>query len=126
MMKGKGNKDHVRVAARRGALQGRPFCSPPVRTEERDGKLYVTIRFMRPRWQCILGADGTCERSFGLDPYGRIVYESCDGKRSVQKIIARFATKVHVSMAEAEMAVTKFMKTLLSKGLVVMEMAQEE
>ncbi|MFU8780971.1 MAG: PqqD family protein [Kiritimatiellia bacterium] len=112
------------LAARNAALKGRPLCTPPVRTEEKDGKLYVTVRFIRPRWQRILGSDETCERSFGLDTYGRTVYESCDGKRSVKKIIERFAAKVHVSIPEAEMAVTKFMKTLLTKGLIIMEMDQ--
>ena len=112
----------VSTAARNAAMQARPIQSPPVRTEEKDGKCYVTIRFIRPRWQRVLGADETCERSFGLDTYGRIVYESCDGKRTVQQIVKRFAGKVHVSQPEAEMAVTKFIQTLMKKGLVVMEM----
>ena len=112
----------VSTAARNAAMRGRPLQSPPVRTEEKDGKYYVTIRFLRPRWQRVLGADETCERSFGLDAYGRIVYDFCDGKRTVEQIVKRFAGKVHVSLPEAEMAVTKFMQTLMKKGLVVMEM----
>lgn len=110
------------TAARNAALQARPLQSPPVRTEEKDGKYYVTIRFMRPRWQRVLGADETCERAFGLDAYGRIVYESCDGKRTVKQIVKHFAGKVHVSLPEAELAVTKFMQTLMKKGLILMEM----
>lgn len=112
----------VSPVARNAAMRARPFQAPPVRTEEKDGKCYVTIRFIRPRWQRMLGSDETCERAFGLDPYGRIVYESCDGKRTVQQIIKRFAGKVHVSIPEAEIAVTKFMQTLMKKGLIVMEM----
>jgi len=108
--------------AREAALKGRPHRSPPVRKEEKEGKLYVTVKFERPRWQRILGADSTCERTFGLDDYGRRVYESCDGKRTVKSIIKHFAATTRVSLPEAEMAVTKFMRTLLSKGLVAMEM----
>lgn len=118
--KGK-QKGSVRQIPRDTAMQGRPFVSPPVRTEEKDGKLYVTVRFYRPRWQRLLGADETCERSFGLDTYGQIVYESCNGERTVQEIVKRFSKKVHVSVPEAELAVTKFMQTLMRKGLIVME-----
>lgn len=103
-------------------MRGRPHQVPPIRREEKDGKLYVTVEFQRVRWQRFLGADRICERSFGLDAYGRFVYESCNGKRSVRAIIKRFAHEMRVSMPEAEMAVTKFIQTLLSKGVIVMEM----
>lgn len=95
---------------------------PPVRREEKNGKLYVTVRFKRPGWQRILGAVETCERTFGLDAYGRRVYEGCDGKRTVEEIVGSFATATHISLPEAEMAVTRFMKTLMSKGLVAVEL----
>lgn len=111
------------VAARRNAsLDGVPFRLRTVRQQEKDGKLYVTILYERPRWQRVLGADRECERTFGLDAYGRRVYESCDGSRTVRQIVSRFAEQVRVSVPEAELAVTRFMRTLLSKGLVAMEM----
>lgn len=109
-------------AARNAAMKGRPHRTPPVRTEEKNGKLYVTVRFRRPGWQRILGADDTCERTFGLDAYGRCVYEGCDGKRTVEEVVRRFAETNRVSPPESEMAVTKFMRTLLAKGLVAMEL----
>lgn len=110
------------LAARDAALKAKPHRLPPITTEEKGEKLYVTVSFLRPRWQRILGADENCERTFGLDHYGRRVYESCDGKMTVQGIVKRFSKATQVSLPEAEMAVTKFLKTLLSKGLVAMEM----
>lgn len=113
----------VREAAqRKAALDGVPLRLPPVRTEEKNGKLYVTILYERPRWQRVLGADRECQRTFGLDAYGRRVYESCDGRRRVREIIRRFAEQTNVSVPEAEMVVTQFMRTLLAKGLVAMTM----
>jgi len=109
-------------AARAAAMKAKPHRRPPISTEEKDDKLYVTVSFSRPRWQRLLGADEDCQRTFGLDDYGRRVYDSCDGKLTVQGIIKRFSKATQVSQPEAEMAVTKFLKTLLSKGLVVMEM----
>lgn len=121
-MAGRKKRHVASPAARRAALRGRPFPVPPVRTEEKQEKLLVTIRFLRPRWQRWLGAAETAERTFGLDAYGRYVYEGCNGKRTVQSMIKRFARDQHLSVPEAEIAVTKFMQTLMTKGLVVMDM----
>lgn len=116
-------KPRLSVETRRdAAMNGRPRQMPYVSREEKDGKLYVTVSLERPRWQRVLGADHLCDRTFGLDNYGRLVYESCTGKKSVKQIIAGFAEKTHVSRPEAEVAVTQFMRTLMSKGLVMMEM----
>jgi len=103
---------------RKRALEAKPVAFPPVRTETKDGKMYVTLEFVRPRWQRILGADKLCERSFGLDAYGRDVYDACDGKTPVNVIIKRFAKKYHIDPAEAERNLTMFLKTLIGKGLV--------
>lgn len=125
-MPGRRQRKHGNTqAARNAALQGRPHQVPPVRQETKDGKLYVTVTFERPRWQRLLGGERLSERTFGLDRYGQRVYASCDGKRTVRQVIKHFATKARVSVPEAEMAVTKFLRTLLSKGLIVMEMDKE-
>ena len=71
---------------------------------------------------------GRPDRIARLNDRGRarqLVLSFCDGKRTVNEIVRRFAKATHVSVPEAEMAVTKFMKTLLSKGLVVMELDRE-
>ncbi|MDX1682254.1 MAG: PqqD family protein [Phycisphaeraceae bacterium] len=107
---------------REAALSGVPHVNPPVRTEEKEEKLYVTVLYERPTWQCVLGADATAERTFGLDEYGRLVYEFCNGERSVKTIIRMFSRETNVSRPEAERSVTEFMRTLMSKGLIGMEM----
>ena len=107
---------------RETAMGGFPLQLPTKRVEEKDGKLYVTIEFRRPRWQQILGADEVCERTFGLDPYGREVFDACDGKTNVDKIVKRFARNHHISVAEAEVSVSTFLKTLMSRGMVGIEL----
>ena len=111
--------------ARFDAMAGVPHKVPVVKTEKKGAKLYATIEYERPGWQRVLGADSRCQRTFGLDAYGREVYESCDGKRSVKTIIARFAKSHHISLPEAEVAVTAFMKTLMTKGLVAIAVGKE-
>jgi hypothetical protein len=104
---------------RADAMAARPVRLPAARTEPRDGGgLYVTVCLERPRWQRWLGADETFERTFGLDALGRRVYEMCDGRRKVSHMARDLAEERKISRAEAEIAVTTFLKTLMSKGLV--------
>jgi len=104
------------------ALSGFPVQLPAKRVEEKDGKLHVTIEFLRPRWQRVLGAPGQCERTFALDPYGREVYEACDGSNNVNRIVKRFARKHKISYAEAEVSVATFFQTLMARGMVGIEL----
>ncbi len=110
------------LAQRNAALDGVPHRLPAVRKEEKNGKLYVTVKLERARWQRVLGADRECERTFGLDAYGRRVYESCDGRQSVRQVIRSFSKQTRISEPESELAVTKFLRTLMMKGLVAMEL----
>ena len=115
-------------ARREASLNGVPYHLPTVKREEKpeEGKLYVTIQYKRPRWQQMLGAEELCDRAYGLDEYGRQVYELCNGNRRVRDIINKFAYDNSVSRPEAETAVTRFMHTMLSKGLIAMEMEKPD
>lgn len=104
--------------SRETALSIAPVQRPAVKVESRNGKRYVTVEFERPRWQRFLGSDRLCRRTFGLDAYGQKVYDNCDGRTPVKQIVRRFAEKHKISVAEAEVSVTLFLKTLISKGLV--------
>ena len=92
------------------AMAGFPIQLTAKRKEEKNGKLYVTVEFVRPKWQQYLGADEVCERTFGLDPYGREVYDACNGKNNVNDIIERFAKNHKISVAESEISVSTFLK----------------
>lgn len=107
---------------RSASLGGVPHRLPVVRRCEREGKLHLTVRFERPRWQRLLGGAEHAERTFALDAYGRRVYDGCDGRSTVRDIVHRFARQTQVSPPEAELAVARFLRTLMNKGLVVMEL----
>jgi hypothetical protein len=106
------------------ALFATPVKGPALKTERKDGKLYVTVEFERPRWQRFLGADRLCKRTFGLDECGEQVYSRCDGRTPAADIVESFAHDRHISVSEAEVAVTAFLKTLMGKGLIVMSVAK--
>lgn len=99
-----------------------PCPTPVVRKKRENDKLHLTVEFVRPRWQQMLGAEQICERTFALDEYGQRVYEYCDGRRTVRQVVDKFAKRTKVSQPEAETAVTRFMRTLIAKGLIAMQM----
>ena len=109
------------------ALTARPVQLPVVRTEDRDdGGLLVTVELTRAGWKTWLGAPQKFVRTFGLDTLGREVYEACDGKNSVKRIVRDFAKTHHITVPEAEISVATYLKTLMTKGLIAMGMMNEK
>ncbi|MFP4380095.1 MAG: PqqD family protein [Candidatus Sumerlaeia bacterium] len=105
--------------SREAAISARPEQLSYVRRKERDdGGMEVTVNMPRTGFLRVVGGKGTVERTFGLDPLGREVYEACDGKKTVRNIAKKFAKKHHVSQSEGEIAVTTYLKTLMTKNLV--------
>jgi hypothetical protein len=49
------------------------------------------------------------------------VYEACNGKERAQKIVEEFAVRNNFALAEAEISVTMFLKTMMSRGLIAMK-----
>ena len=116
-----------KTISRTSALKARPKRLPVLRSEELDGDgLKVTVEYTRPRWQQFLGAPAEVNRSYVLDNFGREVYEACNGKRNVGSIVRDFSNRHNVSVAEAELSVSTFLKTLMSRGLVAMLMGKGE
>lgn len=112
---------------RTDAMNARPFRLPFIRRVQTEtGGMHVTVRLARPKWQQWLGGPKEFDRTFSLDPLGREVYEACDGSRKVRRVIQEFAAAHQVSIAEAEQSVTAFLRTLLSKGLIAMEVDREK
>lgn len=108
------------------ALSARPeqvACLGQRQTQ--DGGLAITRFVQRPAWQRFLGGPAQVQRTFELDAFGREVYEACDGRQTVDGLIRAFSASHHVSHAEAEIAMTQFLKTLMTKGLIAMAVERE-
>lgn len=116
-----GQKSKNKGLSREKALSGVPKKLPFIKQEVKGDKLYVTVELQRPMWQRALGADKLCARSFGLDSYGQEVYQACGEDKNVKTIIDNFAEKHKISVPEAEVAVTTFLTTLMSKSLIYVE-----
>lgn len=103
-----------------------PVQLPTVsRTELDGGELRVRVRVESARWQRWIGAGHQMERDFVLDRLGREVYDACDGKTDVRSIAAAFAVAHQVSLAEGELSVSAYLKTLTTKGLAAIALPRE-
>ena len=111
-------KKKMRQLSRAEALSGVPVKATVLKMDHREGKAYLTFEYHRPVWQRMVGGGRSCKRTFALDSYGEEVYDMCDGKNSVQDCVRIFARGHHLSLPEAELAVTTFMKTLTDKGVI--------
>lgn len=110
---------------REEALNAVPIEIPAIAKEKKHNKLMITLEFERPKWQQILGSDQKCRKTFALDNLGREVYELCNGKNTVLKIIKIISKNYQISIAEAEISVTTFIKTLMSKGLIAIQIKKD-
>ena len=108
------------------AMSGFPIKLPIKKQESKDGKLHVTVEFLRPRWQQLLGSEKTCDRTFKLDEYGREVFEACNSENNVNHIINQFAENHKISIAEAEVAVSTFLKSMMSRGMIAIKMQEPQ
>ena len=106
---------------RNAAMTARPYPMPGIKTQtEDDQSIRITIHFQRSEWQKWFGAPPEYEKQFELDSLGSEVFRACDGKTSVGKIVERFAASHGLNAAEAEMAVARYMKTLMTKRIIGM------
>lgn len=55
---------------------------------------------------------------FELEAIGTFVWSELDGQRTAQTIAQRLASKHHLSLREAEMALASFLTTLMARNLV--------
>ncbi len=99
-----------------------PYRNRAMETHElRDGGLVAEIPMRRPRWlvppiSWILPYSS--HRRVQLDAPGVEVLDLCDGRRTVEEIVEKFAAGHKLTFREAQLSVTMFLKQLTQRGLV--------
>ncbi len=95
------------------------------RDEGGGGKLKVSLRPPKVGgWLFRMPAGAT--KTFELDEIGVMVWESCDGKTSVQQIIRRLAKRYNLNQREAEVSTIRFLQMLVKRGLIGMSVPKQE
>lgn len=83
----------------------------------------VSVPVRRPKWLAppvswIL--PWSRHRRVQLDEPGTEVLNLCDGQRTVEEIIERFAQEHRLSFREGQTAVTQFLRELVRRGIIVL------
>lgn len=113
--------------SRQQSLQAVPIPAAIAEETPLDGggvKLAVMVA-TRPMQRKILRLPETVKREYELDAFGREVFALCDGKNTVADILERFCKKHKLPQQEGETAILTFIRTLVSKGLVVVALNEE-
>jgi hypothetical protein len=89
--------------------------------EEADGSVTLAVPTRKPpfmRWALSWLVRVPKERLTVLDPIGAAIWKSCDGRRSVEAIVEKFATFYRLSFHESRVSVTGYVTTLLRRGVL--------
>ena len=65
------------------------------------------------------------ERRFAMDEVGQEVWRWCNGRRTTEQIIERFANKYNLRFHDARVAVTQYLRTLVQRNLVVLVLPEK-
>jgi hypothetical protein len=89
--------------------------------DRRNGTCLVEVPLRRPRWMVppiswVLPFSS--RRRVELDALGTSVLKLCEGRRTVEEIIEKFAADHKLSFREAQLSVTRFLEMLSQRGIV--------
>ncbi|MDD2241173.1 MAG: PqqD family protein [Kiritimatiellae bacterium] len=89
--------------------------------DEADGSLTVAVPTRKPSffrglisWLVRVPR----ERLTILDPMGAAIWKSCNGKRTVEEIVEKFAAFYRLSFHESRVSVTGYISSLLQRGVL--------
>ena len=113
--------------SRQASLATRPvrLVEPEVEPTD-DGGAKLKVKVQPVRWARWAMSGKGLSKTFELDALGMFVWDSCDGKTSVQQIIRKLARQYHVSLREAEVSTIQFLQLLVKKGLVGMPVKEKK
>ncbi|MFA6134239.1 MAG: PqqD family protein [Phycisphaerae bacterium] len=104
-------------------LQAVPYTNQAMEVTRRpDGSTLVSVPIPRPKYlvpplSWILPFSH--QRRVELDRLGSYVLDMCDGRRSIESMIERFAGDHKLSFREAQLSVSGFLRQLVQRGILV-------
>lgn len=89
-----------------------------------DQSISITVKRRRPRWlvpplSWILRPSPV--KTIQLDVLGTRIWNWCDGRRTVEAVIDLFAQEYRFAFHEARAAVTAYLKSLVQRGALALE-----
>lgn len=112
-----------------GLLRSRPVRNASARVATRDAdRVTVYIRqkrpaFMVPPLSWIVPFKR--ERPAVLDKIGTLLWNQCDGERSVEQVVDSFRSRYGLTFHESRAAVTAYLKLLTERGAIAIATQEE-
>lgn len=108
--------------SREASFESRPLQNPDIKVDRSDdGSALLRLPTNPKRWVRLLARAmriENLERKVSLDELGTYVWDMCDGKTSVRKMIQRFAARYKLSRKEAEVSIVQYLRTLAKRGII--------
>ena len=121
-----GSKKKKGDLTRQDALGAKPeqLVKAKIQVTE-DGGAKLTIPLQTTRWTgMIFRLPENATKTFELDELGLFIWNSCDGKTSVQQMIRQLSQQRRLTLREVEVATLQFLQTLIRKGLIGVQVKQ--
>lgn len=107
-------------------LSARPLRLVDAEIKERDdGGVNLVVRLRQTKWSgWFFRMPEGAKKTFELDEMGRLVWDNCNGKTSVQQIIRRLSKQYNLNLREAQVSTIQFLNMLTRKGLIGMTLRE--
>ena len=106
-------------------LRATPLHNPAAEVAcAQDGLVAVTVQARKPRY--LIGPLAwiirlRLTRTYRLDRLGSQVWNLCDGRREVERIVEIFAEQHRLTFHEARVAVTGYLRQLIERGAIAVQ-----
>lgn len=107
-------------------LAARPVRLVEAEVQEReDGGINLVVKLRQTKWSgWFFRMPEGAKKTFELDEMGRLVWDNCNGKTSVQQIIRRLSRQYNLNLREAQVSTIQFLNMLTRKGLIGMTLKE--
>jgi len=93
--------------------------------EREDGGINLVVKLRQTKWSgWFFRMPEGAKKTFELDEMGRLVWDNCNGKTSVQQIIRRLSRQYNLNLREAQVSTIQFLNMLTRKGLIGMTLKE--
>jgi hypothetical protein len=107
-------------------LAARPLRLVDAQASEReDGGINLRVPLRQMRFGWLLRVPRGASKTFELDEMGRLVWDHCDGRTTVQQMIRKLSRHYNLNLREAQVATITFLNILTRKGLVGMAVKKQ-
>jgi len=122
-------KQQAPTLARSEFLKIKPVRNPYVKWEKNDkGEIRILIPFKQPEKKGGLSKFAPPppkEKRIDLDSIGSIVWELCDGEKTVSDIVEHLHEKYKLMTSEAEISLNVYFNNLSKRGLIGFAIPEE-